>query len=206
MRSTLLLAALACTLSCAIGAQAEEGKKASAEGTETAVEAHNAEAATALDFKVKDIDGKDVDLAQYKGKVVMIVNVASKCGLTPQYEQLEALYDKYKAQGFVILGFPANNFNGQEPGTNEEIKFFCQEKYEVEFPLFEKISVKGEDQAPLYQYLTSEVTNGEFAGDIQWNFQKFLVGKDGKVIAKFAPRTKPDEAEVVEKIEAALQS
>lgn len=159
-----------------------------------------------LDFKVKDIDGKEVDLSQYKGKVVMIVNVASKCGLTPQYEQLEALYEKYKDQDFVILGFPANNFNGQEPGSNEEIKLFCQDKYKVDFPMFSKISVKGEDTAPLYQYLTSTEKNGAFGGEIKWNFNKFLVGKDGKVLARFEPRVKPDEQEVVAKIEEALKA
>ncbi|MBI2433579.1 MAG: glutathione peroxidase [Candidatus Hydrogenedentes bacterium] len=168
-----------------------------------APEAANAQ--SPLDFKVKDIEGKESDLSQYKGKVVMIVNVASKCGLTPQYEQLTALYDKYKEQGLVILGFPANNFGGQEPGTELEIKQFCTDKYHVDFPMFSKISVKGEDQAPLYQFLTSQEKVGEFGGDIQWNFNKFLVGRDGKVIARFEPKVKPDDAAVTQKLEAALK-
>lgn len=159
-----------------------------------------------LDFTVQDINGKDVDLSKYDGKVVMIVNTASKCGLTPQYEALEALYGKYKDKGFVILGFPANNFMKQEPGTNEEIKFFCTSKYNVTFDMFSKISVKGDDQAPLYKYLTSEETNKEFAGDISWNFEKFLVGRDGKVINRFSPKTTPDDPKVVEAIESALEA
>ncbi len=157
-----------------------------------------------LDLTVKDIDGRDVNLADYKGQVVMIVNVASKCGLTPQYEKLEALYRKYKDQGFVILGFPANNFMGQEPGTNEEIKQFCSTKYNVTFPMFSKISVKGDDIAPLYAWLTSKDTNPEFSGDIEWNFAKFLVGRDGKVKARFSPRTAPDDASVTAAIEKEL--
>jgi glutathione peroxidase len=157
-----------------------------------------------LQFTVKDIDGKDVDLSQYKGKVVLIVNVASKCGNTPQYKQLEEAYKKYGDKGFTILGFPANEFRQQEPGTNEDIKKFCTSKYNVDFPMFSKIVVKGDGQAPLYQYLTSKETNPKFAGDITWNFEKFLIGKDGKVAARFAPKTKPDAPEVVHAIEAEL--
>ncbi len=164
------------------------------------------EGAQVLDHKMKDIDGKDVDLAQYKGKVVLIVNVASKCGLTPQYEQLVAIQKKYKEQGFTILGFPANDFLGQEPGTNEEIKTFCSTKFGVDFPLFSKITVKGEEKAPLYKELTSKDTNGEFAGDIKWNFEKFLVNKEGIVVARFAPPIKPDADEVVAAIEKELKS
>jgi glutathione peroxidase len=161
-------------------------------------------AAGPLQFTMKDIDGKDVDLAQYKGKVVMIVNVASKCGNTPQYKQLEEAYKKYGDKGFVILGFPANEFRQQEPGTNEEIKKFCTSKYNVDFPMFSKIVVKGDGQAPLYQYLTSKQTNPKFAGDITWNFEKFLVGRDGQVAARFTPKTKPDAPEVTKAIETEL--
>lgn len=152
----------------------------------------------------KDISGNDVDLSQYEGKVLMVVNVASKCGLTPQYEQLVQLHEKYKDQGFEVLGFPANNFMGQEPGTNEEIQTFCKTNYGVEFPLFSKVSVKGDDIDPLYAELTSTEANGDFGGEIKWNFTKFLVGKDGKVIDRFEPPVKPDAPEVVEAIEAAL--
>src|SRR5712672_241479 len=144
-----------------------------------------------LQYTVKDIDGKDVNLSQYKGKVVMIVNVASKCGNTPQYKQLEDLNKKYKEQGLVILGFPANEFGKQEPGTNEQIKEFCTSTYKVDFPMFSKIVVKGEGQADLYKYLTSKDTDGKHAGPITWNFEKFLVGRDGQVIARFTPKTKP---------------
>ncbi len=157
-----------------------------------------------LDFKMKDIDGKPVDLSKYKGDVVLIVNVASKCGLTPQYEQLEAVYSSYKDMGLQVLGFPANQFLNQEPGTNAEIKAFCTGKYNVDFPIFSKIVVKGKGIDPLYEFLTSEESNPGFAGDIQWNFDKFLVGRDGKVIKRFSPRTKPDAADVIDAIEAEL--
>lgn len=161
--------------------------------------------ASALSFTVKDIDGKDVDLAKkYEGKVTLIVNVASKCGNTPQYEQLVALQTKYKDKGFAVLGFPANNFGEQEPGTEAQIKEFCATKYSVNFDLFSKVSVKGDDQAPIYKYLTSEATNKDFAGEITWNFEKFVVGKDGKVVARFAPKVKPDAPEVIKAIEDAL--
>jgi glutathione peroxidase len=157
-----------------------------------------------LKFPVKDIDGKPVDLAKYKGDVLLIVNVASKCGLTPQYEGLEATYEKYKGQGFEVLGFPANEFGKQEPGTNEEIKTFCTGEYKVTFPMFSKIVVKGPGIDPLYKFLTSRETNPKFAGDISWNFAKFLVDRKGKVIARFDPREKPDSEKVVKAIEAAL--
>ena len=127
-----------------------------------------------LDFTMRDIDGKDVKLKKYKGNVILLVNVASKCGYTPQYEGLETVYERYKDKGFVTLGFPANNFGGQEPGTEAEIKEFCTSKYHVTFPMFAKISVKGDDQDPLYKFLTSKETNPNFAGDITWNFNKFL--------------------------------
>ena len=156
------------------------------------------------DFTVKDIDGKDVSLGQYKGKVVMIVNVASKCGFTPQYAGLQKIYDQYKEKGFVILGFPANDFMWQEPGTDAEIKSFCAMKFQVTFPMFSKITVKGSDQHPLYQFLTEEATNPGFAGKITWNFNKFLFDRTGKAVARFATRTTPEDKEVTAAIEKAL--
>ena len=161
-------------------------------------------APSVLGFTVQAIDGEDVELSEYEGDVVLIVNVASRCGLTPQYEQLQALHEEYAEQGLSILGFPANNFRGQEPGTNDQIFQFCQENYGVEFDMFAKVSVAGDDICPLYEFLTSEETNGEFAGEIRWNFDKFLVSRDGAVIARFAPRTRPDSDEITNAIEAAL--
>jgi glutathione peroxidase len=160
--------------------------------------------AAVLGHVVKDIDGNEVDLAKYKGKVVMIVNVASKCGFTPQYEQLEAVYKKYADQGFVVLGFPSNDFMWQEPGSDAEIKRFCHLKYNVTFDMFAKVSVRGSDQAPIYGDLTSKKTNGPFGGMIKWNFTKFIVGRDGRVCARFAPTTRPDDRSVVEAIEREL--
>ena len=157
-----------------------------------------------LDFKLKDIDGKDLDLAQFKGKPVLLVNVASKCGLTPQYEALESLYEKYKDKDLVVIGIPANNFNGQEPGTEAQIKQFCSSKYNVTFPMTSKISVKGGDQHALYKFLTSKETNGDFGGDIEWNFAKFLVDRNGNVMARFGSKTKPDEPQVIAAIEKAI--
>lgn len=156
------------------------------------------------DFTVKDIDGRDYKLNQLRGKVVMIVNVASRCGYTPQYEGLESVYKKYRDRGFVVLGFPANNFKGQEPGTEAEIKEFCQLKYNVDFPMFSKISVKGEDQHPLYKYLTGKETNPQFAGDISWNFNKFLIGPDGRVRDRFDSKDAPESERVVQSIEKTL--
>jgi glutathione peroxidase len=155
-------------------------------------------------FTLNSIDGKPAPLADYKGKVVLIVNVASQCGFTPQYSALEAIYEKYKDQGFVIVGFPANNFGAQEPGTNEEIKTFCSRKYSVTFPLYAKISVKGEDQAPLYSYLTKETGPG-ITGDIKWNFTKFLVDRNGKVVQRFESAVTPDSKEVTGAIEKQLK-
>jgi glutathione peroxidase len=162
-------------------------------------------ASSALDFTLNSIDGQPAPLAQYKGKVVMIVNVASLCGFTPQYAGLEALYEKYKDKGFVILGFPANNFGSQEPGTNEEIKTFCSRKYNVSFPMYAKISVKGSDKAPLYQFLTDKQTNPASGGEIQWNFTKFLVGRDGRIAQRFESNVEPQSPEVVAAIEKALK-
>jgi glutathione peroxidase len=155
-------------------------------------------------FTLNSIDGQPSPLADYKGKVVLLVNVASKCGFTPQYSALEATYEKYKSQGFVILGFPANNFGAQEPGTNEEIKTFCSRKYNVTFPMYAKISVKGEDQAPLYSYLTKDTGPG-LVGDIKWNFTKFLVDRNGNVVQRFESAVTPDSPEMVAAIEKQLK-
>ncbi|MBA2334889.1 MAG: glutathione peroxidase [Acidobacteriota bacterium] len=156
------------------------------------------------DFKMKDIDGNDVKLKKYKGNVLLVVNTASKCGYTPQYEGLQTTFDKYKERGFYVLGFPANNFGGQEPGTAAEIKEFCTLKYKVTFPMFAKISVVGQDQDPLYSYLTSKETNPAFAGDITWNFNKFLIDRDGKIVARFTSKDKPDGEAVKQAIEKYL--
>jgi glutathione peroxidase len=161
-------------------------------------------ASSIYDFTLPSIDGTPTALSSFKGKVILMVNVASKCGYTPQYTALEALYEKYKDKGFVILGFPANNFGGQEPGTNEEIKTFCSTKYDVTFPLYAKVSVKGDDTTPLYQYLTKEA-NPSVAGDIKWNFTKFLVDRNGHVVQRFEPAVKPDAPEVVSAIEGLLK-
>lgn len=152
-------------------------------------------------FIVKTIDGKDKPLSDYKGKVLLIVNVASKCGHTPQYKGLESVYKKYKDRGFMVLGFPANNFLWQEPGTNEDIKNFCTLNYGVTFDMFSKISVKGSNQDPLYRYLTKE---SPVPGSVTWNFQKYLVDRKGNVVAKFAPGVKPEEKDVIDKIEQLL--
>lgn len=152
-------------------------------------------------FKVKDIEGKEFDMASLKGKKVMIVNTASKCGLTPQYEQLEKVYQKYKDQNFVIIGFPANNFMSQEPGTNEEIAAFCQKNYGVSFPMMEKISVKGKDQHPLYTFLTSKKYNGLEDNSVSWNFQKYLINEAGQLEKVISPRTLPDDKEIIDWIE-----
>lgn len=152
-------------------------------------------------FTMKTIDGKEKSLSDYQGKVLMIVNVASKCGYTPQYAGLEALFKKYKARGFVILGFPSNDFLGQEPGTDDEIKQFCTLKYDVTFEMFSKISVKGEDQHPLYKYLT---TDTRVAGSVRWNFQKYLVDREGNVVDRFSPGTEPQDPAVIEKLETLL--
>jgi glutathione peroxidase len=160
----------------------------------------------ALNFSMTRLDGKPVDLKQYAGKVVLVVNVASQCGLTPQYEELQALHQKFASQGLSILGFPANEFGKQEPGTNEEIQKFCTEKYQVDFPLFSKIVVKGDGIAPLYQYLTDSETDPKFPGPIHWNFEKFLIGRDGQVVGRFDPKKDPSTPEVVNAIETALSA
>jgi glutathione peroxidase len=170
----------------------------------SATAADEKQAKSVLGFEVKDIDGNAVNLSKYKGEVLMIVNTASFCGNTPQYAGLESLYKKYKAQGFEVLAFPANEFGKQEPGTNTEIKQFCSTKYSTSFPLFSKIVVKGEGIDPLYGYLTSKEANPKTAGPVGWNFAKFLVNRKGEVIARFAPGEKPESEKVVKALEAAL--
>ena len=164
-----------------------------------------AQSKSVLNFKMKDIDGKEVKLKKYKGDVFLIVNTASKCGYTPQYEGLQAIYTKYQSQGFTVLGFPANNFGEQEPGTEKEIKEFCESKYKVTFPMFAKISVKGDDQHALYKFLTAKETNPNFAGDISWNFNKFLVNRKGEVVARFSSKDTPESEKVTQTIEKYLK-
>lgn len=156
------------------------------------------------EFSVKTIDGQEKSLADYQGKVLLVVNVASRCGLTPQYTALESLYREYKDDGFEVLGFPCNDFAGQEPGTEAEIKSFCSTNYDVTFPLFAKVKVLGPDKVPLYKFLTEQNTEPDGKGEIGWNFAKFVVGKDGRVLARFSPRTAPDAHEVTAVIEKAL--
>ena len=157
-----------------------------------------------LGYTMKDIDGKDVDLSQYKGKVILFVNVASKCGYTPQYLGLEKLYKEKAAKGFVILGFPANNFGEQEPGSDAEIKSFCSSKYNVTFPMFSKVSVRGEDAHPLYRQIASQPK--PIGGDPQWNFTKYLIDKNGNVVGRFDPKVKPDDATMNRRIDELLGS
>jgi glutathione peroxidase len=157
------------------------------------------------DFTAADINGNDVNLADYKGKVLLIVNVASKCGFTPQYKGLQKLYTRYKDRGFEILAFPSNDFMDQEPGTNEQIKTFCQLNYQVDFPLFSKISVKGESIHPLYKFLTDKSTNPKFAGGITWNFNKFLIDRKGNIVNRFDSKTDPQSPAVIKALEESLQ-
>ena len=165
-----------------------------------------ADATSIYDFTMKSIDGQQVSLKSYQGKVVLLVNVASKCGFTPQYAALESLYEKYKDKGFVIVGVPANNFMQQEPGTDAEIKTFCTNKYNVSFPMMSKVSVLGEDKTPLYVFLTDKSSDPKFSGDIKWNFTKFLFDRNGSPVARFEPNVKPDSPEVIAAIEQALGS
>ncbi len=157
-------------------------------------------AASVYDYSMKTIDGAPRPLSEYKGKVLLVVNTASQCGFTPQYEALESVYKKYNPEGFLVLGFPANNFGSQEPGSNAEIAQFCTRKFHVDFPMFSKTDVKGENQTPLYHYLTAEK-----GGEIKWNFTKFLIGRDGTILARFEPAVKPDSPEVTAAIEKALK-
>ena len=159
-------------------------------------------ASNLADIPLKDINGKDTSLKAYKGKVLLIVNVASKCGYTKQYTPLEATYRKYKDQGLVVVGFPCNQFGGQEPGTNEEIKTFCSSNYDVTFPLFDKLDVKGPNQHPLYTALSGK--DSPFPGDVKWNFGKFLVGRDGKILKRWDSKATADGDEITKAIETAL--
>lgn len=157
-----------------------------------------------LQFKMKNIAGKEVDLAQYRGKVLLVVNVASECGATPQYQALQDLHEKYKDKGFAVLGFPANDFGRQEPGTDEQIQKFCSSKYGVKFDLFSKVVVKGDGQCGLYGFLTSKDTDPKFGGPVKWNFEKFLINKQGEIVGRFATGVEPDAADLVTAVEAAL--
>jgi glutathione peroxidase len=157
-----------------------------------------------LNFKMQSLDGKTVDLSQFKGKVVLFVNVASKCGYTPQYKGLQALHKKYADKGLVIIGVPSNDFLMQEPGSNAEIADFCKKNYGVEFVMLAKVKVLGDDQTPLYKFLTSKETDPKFAGPITWNFEKFLIGRDGNIVARFAPKFEPESKEVTDAIEKEL--
>lgn len=163
------------------------------------------DAKSIYDFKVTQMDGSEISLNEYRGKVLLIVNTASKCGFTKQFAELQELYEKYGEDGFVVLGFPANNFMNQEPASNEEILGFCQLNYGVSFPMFAKISVRGKDIAPLYKYLSEKKTNPEFAGKISWNFNKFLIAKDGKILARYSSQTKPLDEDVQADIAKALK-
>lgn len=201
---SLLLSALIVATACSTNAAEQKAIHSTAkETTNMSTATANTAGKSVHDFTMKSIDGKEIKLDSYKGQVALIVNVASRCGYTPQYEGLQAIYTKYKEQGFVVLGFPANNFGSQEPGSNEEIKTFCSTKYNVTFPMFAKISVKGADIHPLYQHLTSN--DAGFGGDVQWNFGKFLVDKNGKVIARFASGDEPEGSKVTQAIEQALK-
>jgi glutathione peroxidase len=179
---------------------------AAALATVTALAGTPAEASSIYDFQVEDIEGRPVSLQEYRGKVLLIVNVASRCGFTYQYEGLEALYREYGGRGLVVLGFPANDFLGQEPGSNEQIKEFCTLNYAVSFPLFSKIHVKGRDAHPLYRFLTDKSTNPRFAGGITWNFNKFLIGRDGAMLDRFATKEEPGSEKVRQAVEQALGS
>lgn len=188
MLRTLCAATVVCSVA-AVLVQAEEKKS---------------DVPAALNFKMKSLDGKEVDLSKYKGKVVLIVNTASECGLTPQYKDLQAAHEKYKDQGLVVLGFPCNQFGAQEPGTATEIKTFCTKNYGVTFDMFEKVDVNGDKAAPLFKLLTKSDTKPKGAGDVAWNFEKFLLNRKGEVAARFAPPTKPDSDEVKGAIEKEL--
>lgn len=186
-----MTAALCGVFGCGPGSAAEAPKAAPAAGS-------------LYDIAVRDIDGKEVTLGNYRGKVLLIVNVASRCGFTGQYSGLQKLYETYGERGFVVLGFPSNDFMGQEPGSNEEIKEFCSLTYRVTFPMFEKITVKGKGMHPLYRYLTEDASNPGHSGKITWNFNKFLVGRDGQVVARFGSRTAPEDKALIQALEKAL--
>lgn len=195
-----IVLAVVLTVAAVAVATKDEGTKA---GTETVTKTEkNMSGKTLFDFKVKDINNKEVDLSQYKGKVVLVVNVASKCGYTRQYTGLEKIYNKYKDRDFVILGFPCNDFGGQEPGTNEEIKEFCSTKFAVTFPMMDKVAVLGEGKAPLFAWLTNNEVTG--SGDIKWNFEKFLINKEGQIVERFISKDEPEGQKITSAIEKLL--
>ncbi|WP_445715460.1 glutathione peroxidase [Flavobacterium sp.] len=189
-----LFSVAALLFSCQNQAQKKQTNIATATTTPMAKE-------TIYQFKVKDLSGDSFDFSTLKGKKILVVNTASECGLTPQYEQLQAIYEKYKDKNFVIVGFPANNFGAQEPGTNQEIATFCQKNYGVSFPMMAKISVKGGDMHPVYQFLTQKSKNGLEDSEVQWNFQKYLINENGELVKVVSPRTLPTDAEIVNWIE-----
>ncbi len=181
-------------------AQPKEGtSQSSTTSSTTAVSAQPVQAKSIYDFKVESLDGKPIDFATFKGKKILIVNTASECGYTPQYKELQELYDKYQDK-LVIVGFPANNFGGQEPGSATEIKAFCEKNYGVKFPMAAKVSVKGEDMAPIYQWLTRKSSNGVLDAEIGWNFNKFLVDESGHMVAHFPSKVKPMDEAIVSKL------
>jgi glutathione peroxidase-family protein len=196
MKTTILLALVIITICLVVGKQLHAAKEMIAKKkTRT----------TVYDFPLKTIDGEDITLEDYKGKLLLIVNVASRCGFTSQYKGLEKLYQDYKDQGLVVIGFPANNFGSQEPGSNEEIQRFCSTTFNVSFPMMAKISVKGKDSHPLYQYLTSKKSGHKFGGGISWNFNKFIISREGEILGRFGSMTKPMDKKVLRVIEAALE-
>jgi glutathione peroxidase len=209
MRNVLWISAIGLTVS-ALAQQVEPPKGGTdvprTAGTPTPKPTQAESARSALDFTVKDIDGKEVPLARYRGDVLLIVNVASECGFTKQYKQMQEIYEKYRDRGFRILAFPSNDFGGQEPGTNEEIRQFCKSKFGVTFDLFDKVPVKGDAAVDLYKFLTSKERNGDKGGAIKWNFTKFLVDREGRVTHRFEPKVTPDAPEAIDAIEAALQA
>ncbi len=201
--SLLLVSVLLACVSCEQeGPQANEPASSTMEpSAETAA---GTPGASIYRFEMDNIDGTPVDIGTYSGKVLLVVNVASKCGYTPQYAGLQQLYEKYQDEGLVVLGFPANDFGSQEPGTDEEIKTFCTTNYNVAFPMFSKISVKGDDIHPLYAYLTSAESNPQYAGPITWNFNKFLIGRDGEVVGRYDSKVEPLSPQLTGDIESAL--
>lgn len=179
---------------------------AGAMGLTTAADKGDGKVSPVLNRTMKSLKGEPVDLSKYQGKVVLIVNVASRCGLTKQYEGLQALHEKYSGEGLAIIGFPANEFGKQEPGTNSEIAQFCKENYGVTFDLFEKVVVKGEGICDLYKFLTEKETNPKFSGPIGWNFEKFLLNRNGEIVARFQPKVEPDDPSVIQAIEKELKA
>lgn len=198
VKAMVVLAAVFAGISC-------KPKDTSTSTPKSSPSSPQAEPATSIyEFEMDDIDGNPVKLADYSGKVLLVINVASQCGYTPQYAGLEAIYEKYRDRGFAVLGFPANNFGNQEPGTNEEIKQFCTTNYNVTFPMFSKISVKGDDKHPLYLYLTGSEQGRRFGGEIKWNFNKFLIDRNGSIAGVYGSKTEPQSPELIARIESAL--